>query len=282
MPDTGRLAPAQGAVEARAQALANRRLALGRSLTARFWLRFHATVIVSGSFATGFLVNAALLQWPVHSVGMRWTVAVLAGYAAFFGLVRLWLAYVGAKPLARDSSDGGGWGVDVSPGGSGGGTFSGSGGSSGGGGASASFEAPARALALSQHPGTGAQIASGSGRGGSPGGLVDGVGDVDGGGALVVLGLIALALVAALVGGAVHLVWIAPEMLTDAAFGAMLASGALPGMRRLREPDWSGHVLAATLPVLAGVMAVTWVAAWAFTHWFPGLRTLGEAWRMLL
>lgn len=281
MPDTRRLAPAQGALAARAQALAERRVALGRSLTARFWLRFHASVIVSGTFATGFLVNAALLQWPVHGVWMRWTVAVLAGYAAFFGLVRLWLAYVGAKPLVGDASGGNGWGVDAVPSGRGGGTFSGGGGSSGGAGASASFDAPTHAMSSSQAAGGNAP--PGTGRAGSFGGLVDGVGDVDGDGVLlVVLGVIALALVAALVGGAVHLVWIAPEMLTDAAFGAMLASGAVPGMRRLREPDWSGHVLVATLPVLAAVMAVAWAGAWAFTHWFPGLRTLGEAWRMLL
>ena len=75
--------------------------------------------------------------------------------------------------------------------------------------------------------------------------------------------------------------WIAPDLLTDAAFAALLSAGALPGLRRASEPDWNGRVFRATLPVLAVVMAVILAAAWAFTYWFPGLRTLGEATRML-
>jgi hypothetical protein len=272
-----RFAPVAGA--ARSRALADGRDGLRRSLTARFWLRFHASLIVSGTFATGFLANAAMLQWPVHSVGLRWPLAVLAGYAAFFALVRLWLAYVGVKPLFADRGSRWTDGVDLPSGGrgGGGGSFGGGGGSSGGGGASASFDA-APSAGVSQV----ASTSSSAGRGANVGIALDGVGDVDGDGVLViVLGLIALALIAALVGGAVHLVWIAPEMLSDAAFGAMLAAGALPGLRRIGEPDWNGRVFRATLPVLAAVMAVTLVAAWAFTHWFPGLRTLGEAWLML-
>jgi uncharacterized membrane protein YgcG len=123
-----------GVVVARARALAEQRERLRRSLTARFWLRFHASLIVAGTFASGFMTNALLLQWPVHGVMLRWTIAVLAGYAAFFVLVRLWLAYVGAKPWQDDGSwlpvDGG------APAGGSGGGYAGGGGSSGGGGAS--------------------------------------------------------------------------------------------------------------------------------------------------
>jgi len=275
-----RFAPVAGAARSRAQALADGRDGLRRSLTARFWLRFHASLIVSGTFATGFIVNAALLQWPVHSVWVRWPLAVLAGYAAFFVLVRLWLAYVGVKPLFADRGSRVLDGVDLVPGGrGGGGSFSGGGGSSGGAGASGSFDM-APPAGMSQVAGTSSSAGRGTGFGSAFDGV--GVGDVDGDGVLIiVLGLIALALVAALVGGAVHLVWIAPEMLSDAAFGAMLAAGALPGLRRIGEPDWNGRVFRATLPVLGAVMAVTLAATWAFTHWFPGLRTLGEAWRML-
>jgi len=118
--------------------------------------------------------------------------------------------------------------------------------------------------------------------GGKGAGFLGGLGDGDSDGCLVVvLGLIVLALVVALVGGAVHLVWIAPDMLSDAAFGAMLSAGVFPGLHRAREPDWDGRVFRATLPVLAIVMAVVLLAAWAFTRYFPGLRTLGEAFRSL-
>lgn len=301
MPEPRRPAPGEGSVRARSVALVARREALERSLAGRFWLRFHASVMIAGTFATGFLANAAMLALPVPSVWLRWPLAVLAGYGAFFVLVRLWLAYVGIKPLfgrARNLDErerGGGWSVDLPIGsggsGSGGGSFGGGGGGSGGAGASAAFDSPRGAPALASFgssggPGGGATtdarpaggwLGSGGGKGD---GLLSGLGDGDGF-LVVVLGLIVLAIVAALVGGAVHLVWIAPDLLSDAAFGAMLSAGVVPGLHRANEPDWNGHVFRATLPVIAGVMAVVLLAAWALTHYFPGAQTLGEALRSL-
>jgi len=291
-----------GAPDGGAATLAARREAIGRTLAGRFWLRFHASVLVSGTFATGFLANAAMLRLPVHSVWLRWPLAVLAGYGAFFALVRLWLAYVGVRPLfgpARgldDRKGGGGWSVDLPSGGGGGSggsgpSFGGAGGSSGGGGASAAFGspgAPSGLASIGSSPASGAPtgLRSGGGwfgsAGGKGGGFLGDPGGGDGDGCLVaVFGLIVLALIAALVGGAVHLIWIAPDMLSDAAFGAMLSAGVLPGLHRANEPDWEGRVFRATLPVLAIVMAVVLAAAWAFTHYFPGLRSLGEAFRAL-
>ena len=302
MPEPRRPAPDEASANARSVALVARREALERSLAGRFWLRFHASVMISGTFATGFLANAAMLALPVHSVWLRWPLAVLAGYGAFFVLVRLWLAYVGIKPLfgrARNLDErerDGGWSVDLPTGsgggsGGGGGSFGGGGGGSGGAGASAAFDAPRGAPALASFKssggpgaGTAADARPGGGWLGSGGGkgdgLLSGLGDGDGF-LVVVLGLIVLAIVAALVGGAVHLVWIAPDLLSDAAFGAMLSAGVVPGLHRANEPDWNGHVFRATLPVIAGVMAVVLLAAWALTHYFPGAQTLGAAFRSL-
>ena len=302
MPEPRRAAPGEASARARSVALVARREALERSLAGRFWLRFHASVMIAGTFATGFLANAAMLALPAHSVWLRWPLAVLAGYGAFFVLVRLWLAYVGIKPLfgrARNLDDrerDGGWSVDLPVGsgsgsGGGGGSFGGGGGGSGGAGASAAFDSPRGTPALASfgssggqgagattdaHP-TGGWLGSGGGKGD---GLLSGLGDGDGF-LVVVFGLIVLAIVAALVGGAVHLVWIAPDLLSDAAFGAMLSAGVVPGLHRANEPDWNGHVFRATVPVIAGVMAVVLLAAWALTHYFPGAQTLGEAFRSL-
>lgn len=304
MPELRRPAPDDASAPARSVALVARREALERSLAGRFWLRFHASVMIAGTFATGFLANAAMLALSVHSVWLRWPLAVLAGYGTFFVLVRLWLAYVGIKPLlgrARNLDDrererGGGWSVDLpigngSGGGSGGGSIGGGGGGSGGAGASAAFDSPRAAPGFASlgSPGnpaanasTGAKSAGGwfGSGGGKGGGLFSDLGDGDGF-LVVVLGLIVLAIVAALVGGAVHLVWIAPDLLSDAAFGAMLSAGVVPGLHRANEPDWNGHVFRATLPVIAGVMAVVLLAAWALTHYFPGAQTLGQAFRSL-
>lgn len=258
-----------GVVAARARALAERREGFRRSLTARFWLRFHASLIVAGTFATGFMTNALLLQLPVHGIVLRWTIAILVGYAAFFVLVRLWLAYVGAKAWSQGD---GSWipvdGPSASPGPGG---YAGGGGSSGGGGASAAWESRAGSVATSPSSTSSASSTS------------FGVADVDlgDGWLLIVLGAVAVAVVAVLFGSAVHLVWIAPELLSDAAFAALLATGAIPGLRRLREEGWRGAVWRRTWPALAGVLVVAWIAGLAFAHYFPGLRTLGEAWRML-
>ncbi len=302
MPQPRGPAPDEPSAHARTVALVARREALERSLAGRFWLRFHASVMVSGTFATGFLANAAMLALPVNSVWLRWPLAVLAGYGAFFALVRLWLAYVGIKPLfgparaleeRRDDRDGGWW-VDLPTGrggGGGSGSFGGGGGGSGGAGASAAFDAPrgSPGFASLGSPGnpatsaaTGAKSAGGwFGAGGGKGsGFFSDPGDGDGF-LVVVIGLIVLAIVAALVGGAVHLIWIAPDLLSDAAFGAMLSAGVVPGLHRANEPDWNGRVFRATLPVFAIVMAVVLLAAWALTHTFPGARTLGEAFRSL-
>ena len=239
-------------------------------------------MLVSATFGTGFAANFLLLRVPVHTAALRWPLAVLAGYAAFFGLVRLWLAYVGVKPLggaARRVADEASSAFDLPSGGTGGGgsplgsVFRGGGGGSGGGGASASFGSSSASAGGGKPGGWYGKV------GGGGGSMLDGLGDS---GCLpIILGIIVLALVVALVGGAIHLVWIAPELLTDAAFAAMLSAGAVPGLRRVDGPDWDGRVFRATLPILAIVVAIVVAAGIAFGHYFPGLRTLGEAWDLL-
>ena len=262
-----------GALAARASALAERRQRLGRDLSGRFWLRLHASLIVSATFGAGFLANLALLQLGLDAVLARWLLAIAIGYSIFFLLVRLWLAYVGARAMLEPDmanvvvidAGPGRPAIDV--------PFRGSGGAFGGGGATGDF-ATARSL-------TGeaalARPLPASGKASAVGFDLD-IGD---GFLVVVLGLIVLALVASLFGTALYFVWIAPELLVDAAFGALLASGALKGLRRIDEPDWDGHVWRATWKPLATVVVVAIVAALALGHWFPKARSLGDAWRMI-
>lgn len=285
------MAPPTPAPSSGASALDARREALERSLSGRFWLRWHASVIVSATFGAGFAANFLLLRVPVHAAVVRWPLAVLVGYAAFFVLVRLWLAYVGIRPFgpgARRAVDDVGSGFDLPSAGSGGSgassfdlPFRGGGGSSGGAGASASF-GPSGGSTSTGSAGRGFLSGlgkSGGGGGGGGGSLLDGLGDD---GCLpIVLGLIVLALVVALVGGAIHLVWIAPELLTDAAFAALLTAGAVPGLKRAAGPDWDGRVLRSTVVILLILLGVVIAAGWAFGHYFPGLRTLGEAWALV-
>jgi len=231
-------------------------------LMQRFWLRFHMTLMLAATVGTGALANKALLAIPVHSMTGRWLIALIISYAAFFAFIRLWLAYVGARPLALDVGDVDGAvmpNVDIGPGA--GQVFHGGGGLSGGGGASGDFgvgdtvSAPFRTA-------------------------LDGAGslglDDEGGCLLVVLGIVLLALLAGIGGGVVFLIVSAPHLLADAAFSALLAGGLVKSIRRIDEGDWEGSVLRSTWKPLAIVALVTVVAGIVAHVAAPGARTLGE------
>lgn len=252
-----------------------RRRALAKTLTGRFWLRFHMSLMLAVAFVAGSLGNRLLLEWPVHHAALRWLVALAGAYGAFFVAMRLWLAYVGVRPLnapdvgnALDSTDasGGGGGLDVGSGATKG--VSGGGGRFGGAGASSSFDSPAPRV--QGGPATTPSSSSRSGFG------IDIDGD-DGG--IVVLVLVTLAIAAALIGGAAYLVVGAPHLLVDIAFGAAITHGFGRGVRHSsRDAGWSGSVLAATWKPFAVVTVTLVIAGLVFEHYFPGARTLGEAW----
>ena len=124
--------------------------AIARRLLARFYLRFHISLLLLWSFSAGLLVTKAMLWAGVHSMLWRYPVTLLVSYGAFFLGVRVWLAYVGVEPFGsggRNSSslvdnvgNGSGFNLGTWRGAGGSGTgIRGGGGDFGGGGASASF-----------------------------------------------------------------------------------------------------------------------------------------------
>ena len=251
-----------------------RRVALERSLPSRFWLRFHMSVMLFAAFGSGFIASYLMLRAGVGSPLWRWPLATLVGYVALAYCMRLWLAYVGVRPLwgaVRRVQDESAYWLDVLPDGGGGGSsvgdvaFRGGGGRAGGGGASGSW-------------GSGTS----SGGGGSKGSLDLDLGDGDAF-KLLILVVIVLAIVAAIGGGVIYLVASAPHLLADVAFGAALTSGIAPAARRVAnaDTDWSGSVLTATWKPFAVILVVVVCAAFALERTFPGARTLGEAFRML-
>ncbi len=101
-------------------------------------------------------------------------------------------------------------------------------------------------------------------------------------GEFIVLLLVTLAVTAALVGGAAYLLVAAPHLLPDVAFGAAITHGFGRGVHQAsRDPGWTGSVLAATWKPFAAVTVTIVIAGLVFEHYFPGARTLGEAWRLL-
>lgn len=220
-----------------------------RRLVERLWVRLHMSLILVSCGLAAMLASGALLAAGVGSMLVRYPIAVAAAYGTFLLGVWLWLKYAGFD----DGRAGGNTVVDnadlpdiplgASRGGGGGGGFSGKGGSFDGGGASGSWveggprNAPATSFAA-------LDTKSSSGSGGSGGGFDLDVGDDLG---MVLLGLL---LVFAVLAASGYLVWTAPDILTEAAFGAML-SGALA--RRSKREDAAGWV--------TGVVRKTW---WPF------------------
>ena len=237
------------------------RARLERALLRRFFLRWHMTAIVAGAVAAGALAGKGLLFAGLTWMPLRWGLAVLVSYAAFFGLVHLWVLYIRSHHHGGPAgADLGGLDVDVvswapPPGGGGAGAFHGGGGQMGGGGASASFEGDAIP-------------ARGGGGGGGGGGKGSWLGsldfDVDGEG-LVVLICLAVVLLSVVIAGG-YVVYVAPEILSEVAFQAVLAGPLARRGRCLEAEGWTGGVLRRTVAPFLAVLVVA-VAAGAVAHW---------------
>lgn len=264
-------------------------------LLARFYVRFHISLLLLWSFSAGLLTSKAMLWAGVYSMLWRYPVTLLVSYGAFFLGVRIWLAYVGAEPFSfgkgRGSSlvDGMGNGNGFSLGswrGSGSGSgpaFRGGGGDFGGGGASGSFVADSNSIAeaTSNAGAAPVRVASwfpwgGSGSSTGKGGGIDlDLGDGDGW--LVVLLLV---VVAALLGSVfvavIYVVYSAPAVLADVAFQAMLAGGMIKSGQRWRDASWETSLLKATWIPFTIVFILALATAGLAVKLFPAAHTLPE------
>ena len=260
----------------------------------RMYLRFHVALLILWSFCCGLLVNKALLLAGVHWMVVRYPLALLVGYGAFFVGVRLWLAYVGAAPLrdetkqAARADDGraADSGVDLtnvadvvdlgrcaSPSG-----FRAGGGNFGGGGASASFgSASESSLAAPRFAASGARggfFSTKSGGSGAGGFALD-LGDGDGW-LVILLLMLAAAFLFSVFGAVLYVVYAAPAMLADVAFSAMLAGGLVKSSRRWRDACWKTELFRATWAPFTIVFVLAVLTAGLALHLFPGARTFSE------
>jgi hypothetical protein len=266
-------------------AVARRRGLLEKSLTTRFGLRVHMSLMLAAAFSVGFAGNFLMLRAGLTILLLRWMVAYAIGYLVLFLAMRCWLAYVGIRPFSAKRTmdvvgDGVGDGIDVWPVGKGGGGgasggIRGGGGSFGGGGASQGFGDASGA------PSSRLRLAGGSG-GSTHHGF--GVGDLlgDDFGKLLILIAVVLSVLAAFGGGIAFMVASAPHLLVDVAFGAALAGGVAPAAQRVVSgATWEESVLAATWKPVLAMFAVMVVAGLVFHHYFPGMPTLGAAFASL-
>jgi len=247
----------------------------------QYMVRFHMSLLLMATAAIGMLTSKLLLMAGMHSVLLRYPIAVLGAYLVFMVLARLWVAYVLIDAVAtRRPSFFSGWssssssgidiGADLLPGGgSSGGGVSFGGGDSGGAGASDLWGSSASELAAVPTP---------SGGGGGGGGFSFPSLDLnidfdDGFWILIVLG----ALIAVIAGAGGYLIWAAPEILPDLALSALLSSCLTGAAKRAEAKGWMVSVLRATFIPLLLILAVTIALAVTVHHHCPGADKLTTA-----
>ncbi|HUJ19329.1 MAG TPA: hypothetical protein VL197_15195 [Nitrospirota bacterium] len=254
-------------------------LSFMRRLRERFFLRFHMTLILTATGLSGLLVSKLLILLQVENIIVRYPITVLCSYLAFFLFVKLWLVYMSASQafngpnVAGDvlsdlpNISGGGSGPDVSLpkfGGGGGGT-------GGGGGATGDFDGPATNVQALFVPPRVADPASGAGN--SVGDAVSGVFDLDDAGViLIAIGV----LLTAIFGAAIYLVYIAPHILSEAAFNFLLGTSLIRSYRKINHPDWMGSVFQDTYKPFVGVLLISFAAAWVIHAYAPNITKISD------
>ncbi|HEX8170014.1 MAG TPA: hypothetical protein VF824_05670 [Thermoanaerobaculia bacterium] len=241
--------------DASAPALARYRAAL----ESRFYLRIHMTLLLGATFASGVVATNLLLRAGLYHLTERYILAVCGAYLVFLGLVRLWLIYVGAD---RRGIDLGSNGIDIGDlGGIGGSDASDTagevlhagGGRFGGGGATGSWGTPTPVK--------------------SSGSSALDFGDLDDLWIVVLL----IALVLALLAIAVYLIWVAPAILSEAAFDAALAGALARRAKKMSSPGWVGAVWRATVVPFLVVLVLAGALGWAAERRCPEAKRLSEA-----
>jgi hypothetical protein len=258
---------------------------LKATLMRRYSPRLHMSLILSACGLAAMCTSWSLLHMGLHSMLVRYPVAISLAYVTFLLGVWTWLRAMGfihADGSARSSFDGGSLDIPVSSSGGGGGSsFSlarGGGGAFDGGGASASFAEnqamPMAVMSSQPAPETGLGKIGGSGGGSSKGGgfSLDGI---DGDGAIVIL--LGIALVAIVIVTSGYLIWCAPDVLSEAAFGAAL-TGTLARSARKQAPNgWVEGVVKKTWWPFAVVLVAAIVFAWYVHQHYPQASTFRQA-----
>jgi hypothetical protein len=275
------------------QSLQRSSAAFRQSLSGRFFVRLHMSLILAAVSVSGVVSSKVLLVLGLTSLRTRYLVAVLLSYGCFFLLVRLWLWYISpSKPSERpvqsssgidlnpldfvdsgpdlDSAlnilPGGGSGVSPSHGPFGGG------GDFGGGGATDFWGDPPadniRSAAVASRKSGSRSIGSlGSSKGG---GLSLDIGDE--GIVLVFFGLLVLVIL----GAGIYLVWEAPIILSEAAFQAVLATSLARASKRIDQPGWIGSVFKATPVPFAIVIGMTLIFGLVAHHYCPDATKIAD------
>ncbi len=217
----------------------------------RCYMSFILTVVV----AAGLLSSKLMLELGVHSLQLRYPIALLISFGAFLMLIRIWIWRVCPRPTATvdlSGLDPGGFQLSGGGGGSGSGSMSFGGGDSGGAGATSSWEGG--------EEGTSSGFGSSGGGGGGSGFDLD-LGDDW----VVILLVVLLALAIVCAGG--YLIYAAPQILPEAAWQATLATGLARVSKPTEHENWLRCVVRkSSIPFAVVLILVVVLATVAHRH----------------
>lgn len=219
----------------------------------RFLLRFHMFLITAAMLMSGVVLSKVMWLLGVRSLLFRYPIAVLASYAIFFVLLRIWLYYVSMQDSEEAEDTDGRVGslarMDDTP------------------------DIDLLDSGLGEDAvGAGIDVIGGGVRHGSQavskaskfelGDLKDG----DGEGLVLIL---LLAVLVAIFGSSLYLIWEAPTLLTEVAVQMVLATSLRRATKQMSAPDWAGSVLGKTWIPFAIVFALTIIFALAASYYCP-------------
>lgn len=256
-----------------------------RQIASRHSMKFHGIGLGTVTLLITWLTSHALMMASVDSMAIRYGVALLAGYFAYLGLLRVWAErlasrsredYLGdAAELAVDGIDalirtGGSAGqrASVPP------MVSGRGGDFGGGGASGDF-------------GDGAMESSSSGLGEAVGGVFEGAGSVvaeSEEGAVVVIPIVAIFLIAVVffLGlGSIVFLYFGSEALLATAVEIAFSYAASDAAVKIARRGWLGSVFQITWKPLLGALLCAVALGWLFDTFLPNAHSLFDAIRQI-
>lgn len=208
----------------------------------RFWVRTHMALILLACLLAGLFTTRLLLAFGVHSMAWRYALATVAGYAAFFGALRVWLWYVGVltdEQAALDRQQ-------------------------------FTQESLSESADVVVEP-----VFRNTPSLGDVGEAISGAADGEGC-LLLAVGVACAVGLVLLSGGAIWLIYEAPWILAEVALQAMMAAGLLRASRHIDQPGWVGSVWRTTCwPFLLTLMLMISLG-WVLQMRHPTATTLVE------
>jgi hypothetical protein len=219
--------------------------------------------IVALTGLAGLAASFLMLHAGLRAMGLRYFLAMLVAYAAFFLMLWLWLrtrAWLADLPSVFGSGDG-----PAVP------TMRGAGGAFDGGGASASYDVASGASDMGA-----ADAAGGVGDVGDVAGVAGDAAGAAGDAAGPLLVLAVLALAAGIVFSSVFVIYSAPVLFAELLVDGALAAGLYRGLRSVDQRHWMASALRRTaVPFLFTTLFVT-SAGWVMGHYAPEAHSIGE------